>query len=140
MASLLHLLRANRQFLTGVLLLAVVAVFALLSFFSPYPPNDAFVVPPDVPPSAEYWMGTTSRGQDLFWLLTFSIRNTLLFGITVAVLSRLLALVIGLVAGYSGGLVDRALMSVKPSTASVTSNPIDQTILFIVVENTIGMT
>ena len=51
--------------------------FACLSFFSPYPPNDSFVVPPDVPPSAEYWFGTTSRGQDLFWLLTFAIRNTL---------------------------------------------------------------
>ena len=124
MASLLHLLRANRQFLTGALLLGVVAVFALLSFFSPYPPNDSFVVPPDVPPSAEYWMGTTSRGQDLFWLLTFSIRNTLLFGITVAVLSRLLALVIGLVAGYSGGLVDRALMSINDTFIVIPLFPI----------------
>jgi peptide/nickel transport system permease protein len=33
-------------------------------------------VPPDVPPVGRYWMGTTSRGQDLFWLLTFAIRNT----------------------------------------------------------------
>ena len=124
MRSVLHLLRANRQFLTGALLLGVVAVFALLSFFSPYPPNDSFVVPPDVPPSAEYWMGTTSRGQDLFWLLTFSIRNTLLFGITVAVLSRLLALVIGLVAGYSGGLVDRALMSINDTFIVIPLYPI----------------
>ena len=87
----------------GVVLLAVVAVFACLSFFSPYPPNDSFVVPPDLPPSWDYPIGTTSRGQDVFWLLTFAIRNTLLFGIVVAVLSRILALVIGLVAGYSGG-------------------------------------
>src|ERR1700750_1782811 len=128
MRSVLHLLRANRQFLTGALLLGVVAVFALLSFFSPYPPNDSFVVPPDVPPSAEYWMGTTSRGQDLFWLLTFSIRNTLLFGLTVAVLSRLLALVNrlvgGLVAGYSGGLVDRALMSINDTFIVIPLFPI----------------
>ena len=124
MRNVLHLLRANRQFLTGALLLGVVAVFALLSFFSPYPPNDSFVVPPDVPPSAEYWMGTTSRGQDLFWLLTFSIRNTLLFGLTVAVLSRLLALVIGLVAGYSGGLVDRALMSINDTFIVIPLFPI----------------
>jgi peptide/nickel transport system permease protein len=124
MASMLHLLRANRQFLTGALLLGMVAIFALLSFFSPYPPNDSFVVPPDVPPSAEYWMGTTSRGQDLFWLLTFSIRNTLLFGIAVAVLSRLLALVIGLVAGYSGGLVDRALMSINDTFIVIPLFPI----------------
>src|SRR5690242_19277285 len=93
----LDLLRFNRQFAAGVVLLGLVVVFAGLSFFSPYPPNDSFVVPPDVPPSAEYWMGTTSRGQDLFWLVAFSIRNTLLFGITVAVLSRLLALAIGLI-------------------------------------------
>ena len=32
------------------------------------------------------------------------------------------------------------LMSVKPSTDSVTSRPIDQLMLFIVVENTIGST
>jgi flagellar biogenesis protein FliO len=97
--TILHLLRFNRQFATGVALLAVVAIFACLSFFSPYPPNDSFVVPPDLPPSWDYPMGTTSRGQDLFWLLSFAIRNTLLFGIVVAVLSRILALVIGLFLG-----------------------------------------
>ena len=32
------------------------------------------------------------------------------------------------------------LMSVKPSTANVTSSPIDQTMLFMVVENMMGMT
>jgi peptide/nickel transport system permease protein len=111
--TLLDLLRLNRQFAAGVILLSLVICFACLSFFSPYPPNDSFVVPPDVPPSPEYWMGTTSRGQDMFWLLSFSIRNTLLFGITVAVLSRILALVIGLSAGYAGGWIDRALMSLN---------------------------
>lgn len=107
------LLRFNRQFAAGVALLAIVAIFSCLSFLSPYPPNDSFVVPPDLPPGWPHLMGTTSRGQDLFWLLSFAIRNTLLFGLTVAVISRLLALVIGLVAGYSGGLVDRALMSLN---------------------------
>jgi len=121
---LLDLLRFNRQFSAGVILLGLVVVFAALSFFSPYPPNDSFVVPPDVPPSAEYWMGTTSRGQDLFWLLSFSIRNTLLFGITVAVLSRILALVIGLLAGYSGGWVDRVLMSINDTFIVIPLFPI----------------
>jgi peptide/nickel transport system permease protein len=121
---LLDLLRFNRQFAAGVILLGLVVVFAALSFLSPYPPNDSFVVPPDVPPSAEYWMGTTSRGQDLFWLLSFSIRNTLLFGITVAVLSRILALVIGLLAGYSGGWVDRVLMSINDTFIVIPLFPI----------------
>src|ERR1043165_693099 len=124
MRNVLHLLRANRQFLTGALLLGVVAVFALLSFLSPWPPNDSFVVPPDVPPSADYWFGTTSRGQDLFWLLTFAIRNTLVFGIVVAVLSRLLALLIGLVAGYAGGWADRLLMSINDTFIVIPLFPI----------------
>ena len=113
MRGFLALLRSNGQFAAGVVLLAVIAAFACLSFFSPYPPNDSFVVAPDVPPSADYWFGTNSRGQDLFWLLSYAIRNTLVFGIVVAVLSRLLALLIGLVAGYAGGWVDRLLMSIN---------------------------
>ncbi|HZQ00756.1 MAG TPA: ABC transporter permease [Reyranella sp.] len=120
----LDLLRFNRQFAVGVALLVFVGLFACLSFFSPYPPMDSFVVPPDVPPSAEYWLGTTSRGQDLFWLLTFSIRNTLAFGITVAVLSRLIALAVGLVAGYSGGLIDRLLMSINDTFIVIPLFPI----------------
>src|SRR5689334_9341190 len=102
--TLRDLLRFNRQFLAGIVLLTIVGAFSCLSFFSPYPPNDSFVVPPDLPPSWAHPMGTTSRGQDLFWLLSFAIRNTLLFGMVVAILSRALALAIGLVAGYSGGL------------------------------------
>jgi peptide/nickel transport system permease protein len=124
MRSFLALLKSNRQFAAGVVLLALVAAFACLSFFSPYPPNDSFVVAPDVPPSPEYWFGTTSRGQELFWLLTFAIRNTLVFGIVVAVLSRLLALLVGLVAGYAGGWVDRLLMSVNDTFIVIPLFPI----------------
>ena len=120
----IDLLRFNRQFASGVVLLSAITLFALLSFFSPYPPNDSYVVPPDMPPSWSHLMGTTSRGQDLFWLLTFALRNTLIFGIVVAVISRLLALVIGLVAGYSGGLVDRALMSINDTFIVIPLFPI----------------
>ena len=60
---------------------AVVVILSALASFSPYPPQDVYVVPPDVPPSLTYWFGTTSRGQDVFWQLTFAIRNTLLFGL-----------------------------------------------------------
>ena len=122
--SLVDLLRFNRQFASGAALLLIVAAFACLSFFSPYAPNDSYVAPPDLPPDWTYPMGTTSRGQDLLWLLSFAIRNTLLFGLAVAVLSRLLALVIGLVAGYSGGLIDRTLMSLNDTFIVIPLFPI----------------
>lgn len=107
------LLRYNREFALGALLLACVLAMAALSFVSPYPPDAIYLVPPDVPPSWEYWMGTTSRGQDTFWQLTFAIRNTLAFGLIVAFLSRILSLVIGLFSGYLGGIADRVLMSIN---------------------------
>ena len=118
------LLRRNREFAAGVFLVAFVVVVALLSFVSPYPPNLTYVVPPDVPPGWPYILGTTSRGQDVFWLLTFAIRNTLLFGLAVAIISRIISLVIGLVAGYMGGFVDRVLMSLNDTFIVIPLFPI----------------
>jgi peptide/nickel transport system permease protein len=118
------LLRTNRAFAAGVLLIGVVVVMALLSFVAPYPPNDAYVVAPDVPPGWAYPLGTNSRGQDVFWQLTAAIRNTLLFGVTVAAISRCLSLVIGLVAGYAGGAIDRLLMSVNDTFIVIPLFPI----------------
>ena len=118
------LLRLNRGFAVGVGLLGFVLAFATLSFFSPYSPLDSFVVPPDMPPGWPHVLGTTSRGQDVFWLLSFAIRNTLAFGFLVAVISRVLSLVIGLVAGYAGGWVDRALMSVNDTFIVIPLFPI----------------
>ena len=118
------LLRTNRAFAAGVVLLGLVAAVALLSFASPYPPNDAYVVPPDVAPCWAYPLGTNSRGQDVFWQLSVAIRNTLAFGITVAAISRCLALTVGMAAGYAGGLIDRALMSVNDTFIVIPLFPI----------------
>jgi peptide/nickel transport system permease protein len=107
------LLRYNREFALGAFLTTVVVGMAVLSVFSPYNPLDTYVVPPDMPPSWTYWFGTTSRGQDTFWFLTFAMRNTLLFGFAVAILSRLLSLAIGMLSGYLGGWTDRILMSIN---------------------------
>src|SRR5881396_4326610 len=110
LAILRDLLRYNAEFRIGLLLVGIVVLLAALSFASPYPPLDVYVVPPDLPPSREYPFGTTSRGQDVFWQLTVAIRNTMLFGFAVALLSRLISIAIGMWSGYKGGLVDRVLM------------------------------
>ena len=118
------LFRYNRGFAAGVVLLSFVLAIALLSFVSPYSPLDSFVVPPDLPPGWPNVLGTTSRGQDVFWLLTYAIRNTLLFGFAVAVISRVLSLTIGMVAGYAGGVVDRVLMSINDTFIVIPLFPI----------------
>ncbi len=48
------LFRYNLEFALGAILILIVFGFAAASFFSPYPPLDSYVVPPDVPPSWAY--------------------------------------------------------------------------------------
>ena len=125
------LLLHNREFALGAAMLAVVVTLALLSLAAPHPPQDVYVVPPDVPPSLAFPLGTTSRGQDVFWQLTFAVRNTLLFGLSVALLSRVLSLVIGLLAGYKGGWVDRVLMSINDTFIVIPLFPILVLLYFV---------
>ncbi|HEX2335850.1 MAG TPA: ABC transporter permease [Hyphomicrobiaceae bacterium] len=124
LTTLRDLLRYNVEFRIGAILVGLVAGMSALSLFSPYSPIDTFVVAPDMPPSLAHPFGTTSRGQDVFWHLTFAIRNTLAFGIVVALLSRILSLVIGLVSGYKGGWIDRVLMSINDTFIVIPLFPI----------------
>ena len=85
----------------------------VLSYRSPYDPNKSFVVPWDLPPSWKHLFGTTSRGQDLFWWLTFAVRNSLFLGVVTAIISRVISILVGLTAGYRGGWIDRVLMAIS---------------------------
>jgi len=125
------LLRYNREFVFGAILILLVVAMSLASFFSPYPSQLQYVVPFDVPPSWGHPFGTNSRGQDVFWELTFAIRNSLLFGITVALLSRLIALLVGLTSGYVGGVVDGILMSINDTFVVFPPFPILVLVYFV---------
>jgi len=62
------------------------------------------------PPSASHWFGTTQIGGDVFAQTMRGLQKSLLIGLMVALISTGLAAVVGSVAGYFGGWVDRALM------------------------------
>lgn len=118
------LVRYNIEFAIGVALVSGIVIFALLSFISPYDPTQVYTAIPDQPPGPQYWFGTNSRGQDMFWQLTFAFRNTLTFGVTVAVFSRIISIAVGLTAGYLGGWVDRVLMFFNDIFVSIPLFPI----------------
>lgn len=112
MKTLRELFR-DRRFSIGATVLLILTALALLSYLSPYDPTEWRVVPRDRPPSREHILGTTSLGQDVFWRLTFAIRNSLILAAFAATISRTIAVTVGLAAGYSGGLLDRVLMFIS---------------------------
>jgi peptide/nickel transport system permease protein len=95
--------------------LVIILVLAFLSIFSPYDPTLWNVVPRDMKPSAEHWLGTDSNGQDIFWQATFAVRNSLIISLIAASISRVIAILVGMVAGYTGGSNDRVLMFISDS-------------------------
>jgi peptide/nickel transport system permease protein len=88
---------------------------ASLSFFSPYDPTLWGAVPRDLPPSWEHYLGTDSTGRDIFWMATFAVRNSLIIALIAGLVSRVIAVLVGMVAGYKGGMTDRILMFVADS-------------------------
>lgn len=108
--KLLRDLLRDYRFATGFFALVLLVSFAMLSFFSPYDPTEWGVVPRDVRPSSEFWFGTDSNGQDVFWQATFAVRNSLTIALIAGIVSRIIAVIVGMVAGYKGGMWDRVLM------------------------------
>src|SRR5687768_2305214 len=103
------------RFTFSFIVLVIIVVMALLSFFSPYDPTVWNVAPRDTKPSAEHILGTDSNGQDIFWQATFAVRNSLIISLVSALVSRTIAILVGMVAGYKGGTIDRVLMFIGDS-------------------------
>jgi peptide/nickel transport system permease protein len=95
--------------------LVIILILTFLSFFCPYDPTMWNVVPRDLKPSAKYLLGTDSNGQDIFWMATFAVRNSLIIAFIAALVSRVIAILVGMVAGYVGGTTDRVLMFLADS-------------------------
>ena len=103
------------RFTLSFIVLLIIVILALLSIFSPYDPTMWNVVPRDMKPSAEHWLGTDSNGQDIFWQATFAIRNSLIISLIAGLVSRVIAILVGMIAGYKGGATDRVLMFLSDS-------------------------
>ncbi|NJO81828.1 MAG: ABC transporter permease [Blastochloris sp.] len=105
-------LRAIRRGWFFPLLLALLLVFGLgLPFVIRTDPNRVQMTQRLQPPSAEHWFGTDHLGRDLLARVIHGGRTTLSFGLGAVALTMLMALGIGMVAGYYGGRVDLWLNS-----------------------------
>src|SRR6266446_2080526 len=100
--------RHNPLAAVGVVLVVVFAIFAL---FAPWiAPQDPASI--DLParldtPSHAHWFGTDELGRDIFSRVVYGARISMTVGSCVVLTSLALGLIIGSIAGYYGGGIDR---------------------------------
>ncbi len=104
-----RLVTLNRKVSFG---LAILIFFVLIALFGPMLfPKDPNAFSQDIlqPPSAAHWLGTTQTGQDILTQLLASTRFSLIMGFVIGTSTMIVSVIIGLVSGYFGGLIDEAL-------------------------------
>ncbi|BER91796.1 ABC transporter permease [Atrimonas thermophila] len=104
------LFKRDARFKFSLFVLLPLVIFAVFSFFSPHDPRSSYYAPINRPPSLSHPFGTNGRGQDLFWMMSYALKNSLIFGLEVALLSRIIAMIIGVIAGYKGRITDQILV------------------------------
>ncbi len=93
--------------------LAVIIVMIILAAGAPYftwLPYNVSSGPALVPPGGEHLMGTDELGVDLWSQICYGARVSLLVGMGTALLAGFGGGVVGIWAGYRGGMIERFLM------------------------------
>ena len=92
----------------GIVLVVIFVVFALFApWIAPQDPAHIELAARLQPPSLAHWCGTDELGRDIFSRLIYGARISMLVGSSVVLGALFLGLVIGSLAGYYGGKVDR---------------------------------
>jgi len=100
---------SDRKARIGLVILGLVVLVAVCApILAPHSPTSTTFTPYGNP-SASNWFGTTGNGQDVLSQMIFGARVSLLVGLSAGVLATLVAVTIGLVAGYRPGAVDEVL-------------------------------
>ena len=101
----------NFLFITGLIIVASMSLIALLApVIAPYDPTSLNVDAILLPPSPGHLLGTDSLGRDVFSRLVYGARVSLWVGFLAVGISACIGIILGLVAGYFGGIIDEIIM------------------------------
>jgi peptide/nickel transport system permease protein len=91
-------------------LLVIGAASLVANVLAPASYAEQFRELPDAPPSTKHWLGTDDLGRDRFSRLLYGTRVSLLLAPAAALISTVLAALVGGAAGYLGGSAEAAAM------------------------------
>ncbi len=103
--------RRNRLALVGLVLVAVLALSALLApWLAPYDPARQSLIEKRARPGAKYLLGADEFGRDILSRVIYGSRVALLVGVLSAAIAVGGGLVLGMIAGFTGGWLDAIMM------------------------------
>ena len=125
----LRLMLRDRFAVAGLVLFGLFLAVALLApLLITHPPFEASLLPSGRlrrldPPSADHWFGTTAFGNDVFSQFLMGFRVAFMVGVVGALAVGVISTVVGVVAGYFGGLIDDVLMRLTDVALSIPTLP-----------------
>jgi len=106
--SIQRAVRHHPLAVAGLVLVVMFVTFALFaSWIAPYDPFSIDLPSRLSPPSSTHWCGSDELGRDICSRLIYGSRISMLVGGSVVVASLSLGLIVGSIAGYYGGRLDR---------------------------------
>jgi peptide/nickel transport system permease protein len=115
---LIEFSRRNPTVVGGAAVMAVMAVLALLAPYISVDPIEINPIERLRPPSLEHLFGTDNLGRDIFSRTLHGGRISLTVGFSVAVLTALIGLFVGLVSGYLRA-VDAVMMRIMDGLMAI---------------------
>ena len=119
-ARLLFVFNRNRISWIGVVLLLILVSLAVFApVISSYNPVEQHITDQFKGPSAKYWLGTDEYGRDLFTRIVWGARISLTVGTVSVILGMIIGSILGMYAGYKGGVRDELIMRVMDVFMSI---------------------
>jgi peptide/nickel transport system permease protein len=105
--------------IAGSIVLTVIVLSAILAPLSPYDPLVSDLSSRLQPPSLEHPFGTDALGRDLLTRCLYGGRVSLSVGFLVVLITLLLGIPVGAVAGFFGGWIDNVLMRITDAALAL---------------------
>lgn len=103
----------NRLAVLGLLIIAILIIIAVLApVIAPYDPVETNIGNRLQPLSFTHYFGTDEMGRDIFSRIVWGSRLTLYVIGLVAIIAAPVGILVGTVAGYFGGIIDKMLMRI----------------------------
>lgn len=119
-------LRRRPPAIFGLICIVIVLIWAIFPWL--FAPLDPFaqnlriwLKPPGFVDSAGnvYWLGTDEQGRDILSRVIYGARISLIVGFAAVVVSGLIGVTLGMVAGYFGGFIDTVISRIIDSALSI---------------------